>query len=450
MTLQRYEKYKASGVEWLGDVPDHWQPISLKWVSHRYAGGTPDRSNDAYWDEGTIPWINSGAVNQELINEPSAFITEEGYRNSSAKYVPEGALVMALAGQGKTKGMVAQTAIRTTCNQSMAAIVPRESTNPRYLYWLLDSQYEHIRNMAGGEARDGLNLDILGSIPCIRVPENEQRAIADFLDRETVKMDTLMEKKRTLIGKLKEKRAALISRTVTRSLPPDAARAAGFNPHPKLKSSGIEWLGDVPGHWDVPPLYTRYSLELGKMLDESRITGKHLIPYLRNVDVQWDRINIDDLPEMDIQAHEYERYTLKQGDLLICEGGEVGRAAIFKNNGAVVGFQKALHRLRPANQNENSRFMFYTLCWASNIGVFLAEGNPNTIPHLTGERLRRYRFPCPALPEQHAIADYLDRETAKLDRMVEKVEAAIERLREYRTALITAAVTGKIDVRKMS
>jgi type I restriction enzyme S subunit len=91
--------------------------------------------------------------------------------------------------------------------------------------------------------------------------------------------------------------------------------------------------------------------------------------------------------------------------------------------------------------------MFYTLFWASQQGVFIAEGNPNTIAHLTGEKLRCYRFPKPPVSEQHAIADYLDRETAKIDRMVAKVEEAIERLREYRTALITAAVTGKIDVR---
>ena len=92
--------------------------------------------------------------------------------------------------------------------------------------------------------------------------------------------------------------------------------------------------------------------------------------------------------------------------------------------------------------------MFYMLTWASSQGIFFAEGNPNTIPHLTGEKLRRYRFPQPPLPEQAAIAAYLDEETAKLDALVGKVEEAVERLQEYRTALITAAVTGKIDVRK--
>ena len=143
-----------------------------------------------------------------------------------------------------------------------------------------------------------------------------------------------------------------------------------------------------------------------------------------------------------------QRFTLKDGDLLVCEGGEVGRAAIFKSRTEVTGFQKALHRMRPLNFRENPRFMFYTLSWASSQEIFYAEGNPNTIPHLTGEKLRRYRFPHPPLAEQIAIAAYLDKETAKLDALVAKVETAIERLQEYRTALITATVTGKIDVRE--
>ena len=228
MKYRPYSRYKRGAVEWLGDVPEHWQSISLKWLSIRYAGGTPDRANESYWDDGTIPWINSGAVNQAVITEPSALISEEGYVNSSAKWVPKGALVMALAGQGKTKGMVAQLGIRTTCNQSMAAIVPNPSTNGRFLYWLLVSQYEQIRNMAGGEQRDGLNLDILGSIPCMTLPMEEQCAIADFLDHETAKVDALVTRERTLIDRLREKSTALISRTVTRGLPPLLVRQASI------------------------------------------------------------------------------------------------------------------------------------------------------------------------------------------------------------------------------
>jgi len=299
-----------------------------------------------------------------------------------------------------------------------------------------------------GVSYPAVNASEVGDITVPLPPLAEQSSIAALLDTRTARLDTLIAKKRALIEKLQEKRTALISHTVTRGLPPEAAHAAGLDPKPKLKPSDVEWLGDVPEHWRAPPLYSRYRIELGKMLDESRITGEHLVPYLRNVDVQWDAVATSDLPEMDIRPKEYDRYTLKDGDLLVCEGGEVGRSAIFRGAPGVIGFQKAVHRLRPSEPDEFPRFMFYTMCWASHFGIFAAEGNPNTIDHLTGEKLRRYRFPKPPLAEQRAIADYLDARTAKIDRLVASVEAAIERLREYRSALITAAVTGRIDVRQ--
>ena len=203
----------------------------------------------------------------------------------------------------------------------------------------------------------------------------------------------------------------------------------------------------MPEHWEVAPLYARYAVDLGKMLKEDRTRGEHLVPYLRNIDVQWDRINFEDLPEIDIHPQEFARYTVLPGDLLVCEGGEVGRAAIVPESDQPIAYQKALHRLRPKH-GESPRFMFYTLRLAVARGVFDAGGNPNTILHLTGEMLRRYRFPRPPLDEQRAIATFLDSETARVDGLIAQVAAAIERLQEYRAALITAAVTGKIDVRE--
>jgi type I restriction enzyme S subunit len=147
----------------------------------------------------------------------------------------------------------------------------------------------------------------------------KQHAIAAFLDHETARIDALIKKKRRQIELLQEKRSALISHAVTKGLDPNAP----------MKDSGIEWLGEIPKHWDLPPLYARYSVELGKMLDAKRITGEFLLPYLRNIDVQWDRVNVENLPEMDIAPDEYNRFTLTEGDLVICEGGEAGRTAMW-------------------------------------------------------------------------------------------------------------------------
>jgi type I restriction enzyme, S subunit len=239
MSFPRYKRYKDSGVEWLGEVPEHWDRTKLRRISIRYSGGTPDKTKQEYWDDGTIPWLSSGEVNQSLILKPSTFITEEAFKNSSAKWIPSGALVMALAGQGKTKGTVAQLAIPSTCNQSMAAIVPREMSQARFLFWWLSANYQNIRNMAGGDLRDGLNLELLGDIDCPLVPETERMTIAKFLDKETAKIDVLMEEQKRLIELLKEKRQAVISHTVTN----------GLNPDVPIKDSGIEWLGQTPEHW---------------------------------------------------------------------------------------------------------------------------------------------------------------------------------------------------------
>lgn len=114
MSFPPYENYRDSGVDWLGKIPSHWATASLRWISVRFSGGTPDKANLLYWADGDIPWLNSGSVNEPVISEPSAFITEEGFANSSAKWVPKDALLMALAGQGKTKATVAQLGFRAT------------------------------------------------------------------------------------------------------------------------------------------------------------------------------------------------------------------------------------------------------------------------------------------------------------------------------------------------
>lgn len=202
-TYHAYTAYKNTNHPWLVEIPEHWKYASLRWISRRYAGGTPDKNKNEYWEEGDIPWLNSGAVNQATIRTPSTFITEDGFKNSSARWIPIDALVMALAGQGKTKGMVAQIKIDATCNQSMAAIVIKDNFS-RYIYWWLVSQYKNIRGLTSDEGRDGLNLDMIGAIPCPLPYLDEQKSIPRFLDYKTAQIDALIAKKEALLTKLAE------------------------------------------------------------------------------------------------------------------------------------------------------------------------------------------------------------------------------------------------------
>jgi type I restriction enzyme, S subunit len=215
-----------------------------------------------------------------------------------------------------------------------------------------------------------------------------------------------------------------------------------FPAYSKYKDSGVAWLGRVPEHWEVPALGYRYHVELGKMLDEKRITGKHLGPYLRNTDVQWGQINIDDLPSMDFEPPERERFQLKAGDLLVCEGGEVGRAALWRGEMAECFYQKALHRIRPrSRETDTATFLYYLFHAAVTSGVFTGHAGKSTIAHLPAETLRRYRFGFPPLPEQQRIAAFLDRETGKIDELVAEQRRLLELMKEKRQAVISHAVT---------
>jgi type I restriction enzyme S subunit len=218
-----------------------------------------------------------------------------------------------------------------------------------------------------------------------------------------------------------------------------------FRPYLEYKDSGVEWFGKIPTQWELAPVYARYEVALGKMLDAKRVTGEFSGHYLRNVDVQWDAVNTEGLPEMDFAPSERERYLLRPGDLLVCEGGEVGRTAIWHGEIEECFYQKAIHRVRPRLEDEAPRFFFYLMRTLAKQGVFIAGGNSNTIDHLTAVQLRHYRLPFAPPQEQRAIVAFLDRETARIDALVAKKERLIELLQEKRTALITRAVTKGLD-----
>jgi type I restriction enzyme S subunit len=160
----------------------------------------------------------------------------------------------------------------------------------------------------------------------------------------------------------------------------------------------------------------RYEVALGKMLDEKRFTGENPAPYLRNVDVQWARINTNDLPKMDFLGEDLTRYALESGDLLVCEGGEVGRAAIWEGQLSNCYYQKALHRVRPRDLKcDTNQFLFFVFYAAATLGLFTGSEAKATIAHLTAETLRRNQFAFSLREEQEAIAEFLQIEIAKFD-----------------------------------
>lgn len=416
-------KRKAVNSTWLDSIPDNWGISRLGHFSKIYAGGTPDKANPEYWG-GKIPWLNSGAVNQWYVNEPSEFITEDGFRNSSARWIPEGSLVMALAGQGKTKGMCAQLGFATTCNQSLAAIVPESGSNRYLLYWLT-ANYRNIRGMASDDLRDGLNLVLLGQIPVPSPPIEEQKQIAFFLDTETERIESLIREKIELISLLREYKKSTVTLAVTR----------GINPNVEFCTSGIPELGDVPIHWVVGKVKRFFTSLDGKRIplsgDERTDKGGEYPYYGASgiIDYLNDFIFDEDL----ILVSEDGANLLSR----VTPISFVARGKYWVNNHA--------HVIRPIDEN--------LIFWSERIEALdlspFITGSAQ--PKLTSDALNRLIISCPpSEDERKAIQDYIVVEKNRIDALITHTEEEIALLKELRAATIADAVIGRIDVRTQS
>jgi type I restriction enzyme S subunit len=265
-------------------------------------------------------------------------------------------------------------------------------------------------------------------------------------------VDRLVAKKRELIERLKEKRTALISRTVTRGLPPAAARAAGLPEKPPLKSSGHPWLDDIPKHWEVKRL-KEVSVLFGRIgfrgysTDDLVYEGEGAIS-MSPSNMSDGVVSLDKCTWLSWEKyHESPEIQVQPEDVIMVKtGSTLGKTAFVESVPVPMTVNPQLMIFKEVKCSK--RFLFYYVFSKVVQDVIPLHNTGSTIPTMTQEGIGKLPFPYPPLPEQAAIAAYLDEETAKLDALVGKVEEAVERLQEYRTALITAAVTGKIDVRQ--
>jgi type I restriction enzyme S subunit len=453
--LAPYVTYKPSGVEWLGDIPEQWQVTPLKraaryWVSN--VDKVPDDTEvpvrlcnytDVYYNDHITPdmgLMETTATPVEIqrfgLNVDDIVITKDSEEWSDIA-VP---------------ALVIESAPDLVCGYHLAIIRPeRSSLVGRFLLRACQADVvnQQFQVAATGVTRYGLPKSSIGEAWLPIPPLPDQRAITDFLDRETARIDTLVAKNRTLIERLKEKRTALISRTVTRGLPPDAARAAGLDPRPKLKPSGIDWLGDVPEHWNVRRIATESTKITNGFVGPTRdILVDDGVRYLQSLHIKDNRVVFARPYFVEKQwSDEHSKSILQADDVLIVQTGDIGQVAVVPEEFAGANCH-ALIIVAPRRDHLSGAFLSQFLNSSFGFDELKRIQTGALHPHLNCGLVRDVRVPSPPLAEQLAIVGFLSHETAAIDAMVNKVETAIERLLEYRTALITAAVTGKIDVRE--
>lgn len=419
MNYPAYPEYKESGVQWLGEVPGHWEVKRLSYLALLKSGDS---------------------ITSEQIAEGGEYpvFGGNGLRGYYPEYTHEGTFIL-IGRQGALCGNINYASGRFWASEHAVVVNPLSLFAVKWLGELLYAM--NLNQYSVSAAQPGLSVSQISSLKIPVPPSTEQTAIADFLDRETGRIDTLVGKKRRLVALLKEKRTALISHTVTCGLPEAAAREFGLEPHTRFKDSGIEWLGEVPEGWEV-----KKGRHIGTLLGGISPTEEEIVdeeegaPYAK----------VDDLNQIDTslilkftKARVLGYRAPEGGFLLFPKRG----AAIFTNKVAVV-LKPTLFDPNLMGWRVKSSFhiKFVAYCLIARRLDDLAD--VSTVPQINNKHINPSGFPCPLLSEQTAITTYLDSETSKIDRLMEKVETAIARLQEYRTALTIAAVTGKIDVRE--
>jgi type I restriction enzyme S subunit len=277
MRFQPYPRYKPSGIEWLGAVPVHWEIRRLRHFASFSGGGTPSRDNLAFWN-GNIPWVSPKDMKTEVISVTEESITQEALEGSAALLRPQGELLMVVrSGILKHTIPVAINSVPVALNQDMRALhFDPKVCAPKFMLRWVQGLNDHLllEWCKQGATVESIEHSYLVDTSVPLPPLDEQISITRFLDHETSKIDALAQEQQRLIDLLKEKRQAFIMQAVTK----------GLDTSVPMKPSGIEWVGDVPAHWDVSTVGHRYDVQLGKMLDTARVTGEHLRPYLRVYD----------------------------------------------------------------------------------------------------------------------------------------------------------------------
>lgn len=442
MSFPRYPKYKASGVEWLGDVPEGWEVVPFKHRCSRYALYGANMSSDEYVSDG-VRFLRTTDISENGELEPDGvFVNPEVAR----EYLLKDKDILISRSGTIGRAFVFAADIHPECAYAgyLVRFVPTRQLNSRLFFYFTKSAAfsDWLQTQLIFSTIGNVNGQKYAQCRLTLPPLPEQTAIAEFLDRETGKIDELVAEQRRLMELLKEKRQAVISHAVTK----------GLNPHAPMKPSGIEWLGDVPEHWETRTIAKASSKITNGYVGPTRdILVESGTPYIQATHIKKGRVNFDDgyfvTPEW---SKSHAKSILAEDDVLIVQTG-AGTGDIGLVSRSEVGFN--CHALIiVASLKDLLSGAFLSAVLQSDYGHQKLESiqTGGMHPHLNCGNVKFIEIPMPPVVEQQAIVTFIANELSKFDTLTAEAQRAIDLLQERRTALISAAVTGQIDVRQQN
>ncbi|BAV95364.1 restriction endonuclease subunit S [Ichthyobacterium seriolicida] len=428
--MKRYDSYKDSGVEWLGEIPEHWEIKKLNNQFEVNTGFTPSTNNSDYYENGTHDWLTITDLDSKYVSTSKTKLTDLAVEGRNK--VPKGSLLYSFK---LSVGKMAFVEKDVYTNEAIFAIYPDVNINLNYYYYLFGVILAHNsnKNIYGANI---LNQELIKASKLVVPESEEQTQIANFLDLKTAQIDDLISKKEKLIELLKEERTANINQAVTK----------GLDPNVPMKDSGIEWLGDIPEHWESWKISHAFEKIGSGTTPKSGNTKYH-----EEGTINW--LNTGDLNngvlyncQKKITSAALEDYSsLKlypKGSLVIAMyGATIGKTSLLEfettTNQACCVFSES--------EKIDLRFLQHWFNGNKEHIINLAVGGGQ--PNISQDILKGIRIFCPSKIEQTQITNYLDCKTAQIDDLVSKKEKEIVLLNEYKTALISEVVTGKVDVR---
>ncbi|HOP05175.1 MAG TPA: restriction endonuclease subunit S [Tenuifilaceae bacterium] len=443
MKYPHYESYKDSGLNWLETIPANWDIKRIKYISKIFGriGFRGYNADDLVGPgEGAIT-LGAGHIdkNDKIDLSSPVYLSWEKYEESPEIKVRKGDIIFGQRGSIGKVAYVDKDYGKVTINPSLI-LLKDIKLNPIYLTFFLQSPLirKWVQLIGNSTAVPMISQEQFENFPCLIPTKEEQQSIANFLDKETTRLDALIAKKQQLIETLKEKRIAVISHAVTK----------GLNPDVPMKDSGIEWIGKIPENWNASPI---------KFIVSTPITdGPHTtpdfidegIPFISAEAIEYGGINFNKKRGF-ISEEDHKLFSLKYkpklNDIYVVKSGSTTGKIAFVDTEIEFNIWSPLAAVR-VKKEFSPKFVFYALSadsFQKQISLFWSFG---TQPNIGMGVLQNLKIAYPDLNTQLEIVSSIDRRIEKIDITVQKTEMFVSKLQEYKTALISAAVTGKIKV----
>lgn len=432
--MKKYDTYKDSGNQWIGQVPEHWEILPIKYCAELFTGNSiSDRDKENYLDSiDAIPYIATKDINAQtlLADYENGMYTKK--EDASFKIASKGSTLLCIEGGSAGRKKTYLTEDVSFVNK-LCCFTAKDNMSGKYLYYYINSNEfvetfnNHITGLIGGVSLSSL-VNFKSPLP----PLSEQQAIVEFLDKKTGQIDQSIALLETQKTDLQAYRQALITETVTK----------GLNPSAPMKDSGIQWIGEIPAGWKTSKLKYISKFINGFAFASNLFSPDEGCKVIRIGDI-CQTIDYNSCIRAKIDASVVGQYRIHENDVLVAMSGATTGKSCLVNSTEEAYINQRVGIIR----SPSYKFIHYMLNIPSFYQYIMLNNAGSAQPNISSTAIEDYQIPLPPLSEQQAIVDYLDKKASDIDAALTQIDNQIADLQAYRTALISEAVTGKIDVR---